>query len=115
MADALLEALGTDFTIACPAFPTNARSVYQGHLFVGATLLPDSGMRNHPLTPMTDANLVRVLGAQTKPKVGLVPFHRVEAGAAAVRQEFAELRRQGFRYAIADAVTGGHLRTLGEA
>jgi len=115
VADALLEALGADFTIACPAFPTNARSVYQGHLFVGATLLSDSGMRDHPLTPMTDANLVRVLGAQTKHKVGLVPFTRVEAGVTSVRQAFVDLRQQGFRYAIADAVTDTHLRTLGEA
>lgn len=115
VADALLEALGADFTIACPAFPTNARSVYQGHLFVGSMLLSDSGMRNHPLTPMTDANLVRVLGAQTKHKVGLVAVDRVEAGAASVRQAFADLRRQGFRYAIADAVSDTHLRTLGEA
>ncbi len=115
VADALLDALGADFTIACPAFPTNARSVYQGHLFVGPTLLSDSGMRDHPLTPMTDANLVRVLGAQTKHKVGLVPVDRVEAGAASVRQGFAELRKQGFRYAIADAVSDTHLRTLGEA
>lgn len=115
VADALLDALKADFTIACPAFPTNARSVYQGHLFVGPVLLSDSGMRNHPLTPMTDANLVSVLGAQTKHKVGLVPFARVEAGADAIRQAFAELRQQGFRYAICDAVTDTHLRNLGEA
>ena len=65
--DALLDALegtGHGFTIACPAFPTNQRTVFKGHLFVGDVLLSDSGMRNHPLTPMTDANLVRVLQAQ---------------------------------------------------
>ena len=71
MTDALLDALhgaGQGFTIACPAFPTNQRTVFKGHLFVGDVLLSDSGMRNHPLTPMTDANLVRVLQAQTPRK-----------------------------------------------
>src|SRR5688572_9723940 len=61
VADALMQALGVDFTIACPAFPANRRTIYLGHLFVGDALLSDSPMRNHPLTPMTDANLVRVL------------------------------------------------------
>ncbi|MCU0763077.1 MAG: four-carbon acid sugar kinase family protein, partial [Hydrogenophaga sp.] len=70
--DALMAALGTDFTIACPAFPENGRTVFKGHLFVGDVLLSDSGMRNHPLTPMTDANLVRVLQAQTPQKVDLL-------------------------------------------
>ena len=65
VADALMDALGSDFTIACPAFPENGRTVFRGHLFVGDQLLSDSGMRDHPLTPMTDANLVRVLQAQT--------------------------------------------------
>ncbi|MBC7733018.1 MAG: four-carbon acid sugar kinase family protein, partial [Bacteriovorax sp.] len=58
--EALMEALGTDFTVACPAFPENGRTVFRGHLFVGDELLSDSGMRHHPLTPMLDANLVRV-------------------------------------------------------
>ena len=66
VAEALMEALGTDFTIATPAFPDNQRTVFKGHLFVGDVLLSDSGMRNHPLTPMTDANLVRVLQAQCR-------------------------------------------------
>ena len=61
--DALMNALGADFTIACPAFPENGRTIFRGHLFVGDELLSDSGMRNHPLTPMRDANLVRVLQA----------------------------------------------------
>ncbi len=64
VADALLDELGAGFTIACPAFPENGRTIYQGHLFVGRELLSDSGMRNHPLTPMRDANLVRVLGGR---------------------------------------------------
>ena len=81
VADALIAALDCGFALACPAFPTNARTVYQGHLFVGAALLNESGMENHPLTPMTDANLVRVLSRQTDGTVGLVPFVTVDQGA----------------------------------
>ncbi len=81
VADALMDALGTDFTIACPAFPATRRTIYQGYLFVGGILLNESGMQHHPLTPMTDANLVRVLQPQTKRKVGLVDHAAVSAGA----------------------------------
>jgi 3-dehydrotetronate 4-kinase len=77
VADALCDALGTSFTVANPAFPTNKRTVYQGYLFVGDVLLSESGMRHHPLTPMTDPSLVRVLQRQTKHKVGLVPYTMV--------------------------------------
>ena len=115
VADALLDALGADFTIACPAFPANQRTVYLGHLFVGSVLLSDSGMRTHPLTPMTDPNLVSVLAKQTSHKVGLVPFADVEAGPEAVRAAFARLRGDGVRHAIVDAVTERHLRTIGTA
>lgn len=82
--DALLKRLGSGFAIACPAFPTNGRTIYLGHLFVGGALLNESGMENHPLTPMTDANLVRVLSRQAEGGVGLVPFNTVEQGAGAI-------------------------------
>ena len=91
VADALLAALGACFALACPAFPANARSVYQGHLFVGSALLSESGMENHPLTPMRDPNLVRVLGRQTTGRVGLVPYATVAKGAAAIRVAMAAL------------------------
>jgi uncharacterized protein YgbK (DUF1537 family) len=115
VADALLDALGADFTIACPAFPANARTIFRGYLFVGDVLLSESGMRNHPLTPMTDANLVRVLAAQTKHKVGLVPYTTVDKGAEAIRADFAALRAKGVRHAIVDATSDAHLRTIGTA
>lgn len=115
VADALLDALGSDFTIYCPAFPANQRSIFLGHLFVGQVLLSDSGMRHHPLTPMTDSNLVAVLGQQTRHKVGLVPFAEVEAGADQVRAAFARLRQAGIRHAIVDAIGDRHLMTIGEA
>jgi len=115
VADALLKRLGSGFALACPAFPTNGRTIYLGHLFVGNALLHVSGMENHPLTPMTDANLVRVLGRQTDGAVGLVPFTTVEQGAAATRQAMMRLAEQGRRYAIVDAVTDQHLLAIGEA
>ena len=115
VADALLKRLGSGFALACPAFPTNGRTIYLGHLFVGNALLNESGMENHPLTPMTDANLVRVLGRQTDGAVGLVPFNTVEQGAAATRQTMMRLAEQGRRYAIVDAVTDQHLLAIGEA
>jgi 3-dehydrotetronate 4-kinase len=115
VADALIAALGCGFALACPAFPANARSVYQGHLFVGGALLNESGMEHHPLTPMTDANLVRVLSRQTDGTVGLVPYAAVEQGAMAIRQAMTALKEQGRRYAIVDAVSDAHLVAIGEA
>ncbi|MEJ8672658.1 four-carbon acid sugar kinase family protein [Streptomyces sp. MS1.AVA.1] len=93
--EALMDALGADFTIATPAFPDNGRTVFKGHLFVGDVLLSDSGMRHHPLTPMTDSNLVSVLQAQTGRPVGLVDHTVVAGGADAVRTRFDELRKEG--------------------
>jgi uncharacterized protein YgbK (DUF1537 family) len=115
VADALLDALGAGFTVACPAFPTNKRTIYQGHLFVGEQLLSDSPMKDHPLTPMRDANLVRVLGRQTKRKVGLVALPTVRQGAAALRENFEALKRSGYAYAIVDAVSDEDLLALGAA
>jgi 3-dehydrotetronate 4-kinase len=121
VADALLDALSAEFaerasfTIACPAFPENGRTIFRGHLFVGDTLLNESGMENHPLTPMRDANLVRVLQRQTLSKVGLVRYDALAQGDAAVRAAFGALRADGVRIAIADAVSDADLHTLGAA
>jgi uncharacterized protein YgbK (DUF1537 family) len=113
--DALMDALGCDFTISCPAFPENGRTVFRGHLFVGDVLLNESGMRNHPLTPMTDANLVRVLQAQTRRRVGHVGYTDVARGADAVRARFGELKAAGAGIAIVDAISDADLATLGRA
>jgi 3-dehydrotetronate 4-kinase len=115
VADALLDELGADFTIACPAFPENGRTIYLGHLFVGDDLLSDSSMRNHPLTPMRDASLVRVLGRQSKHKVGLVPYRTVKQGAPAIAAAFEALRAEGIRHAIVDAVEDRDLENIGAA
>jgi uncharacterized protein YgbK (DUF1537 family) len=115
VADALLDALGADFTIACPAFPETRRVLCQGYLFVGDGLLNESGMENHPLTPMTDANLVRVLQKQTRSKVGLLGYASLAKGVQGASAAIASLRANGVRMAIADALSDADLHTLGEA
>jgi uncharacterized protein YgbK (DUF1537 family) len=113
--DALMEALGTRFTIATPAFPDNKRTVFKGYLFAGDVLLNESGMQDHPLTPMKDANLVRVLQPQTRHRVGLVDWQTIAQGADAIRARFAELQAGGVGIAIVDALTNADLVTLGRA
>src|SRR5580700_3220587 len=115
VAEALMEALGTDFTLFCPAFPENGRTIYRGYLFIGDVLLSESGMRDHPLTPMRDPSLVRVLQRQCRGKVGLVQQPIVAQGAQAIRDAFASLRQAGFRHAIVDAVADRDLEAIGEA
>ncbi|WP_047287084.1 MULTISPECIES: 3-oxo-tetronate kinase [Pseudomonas] len=115
VSEALLEALGSDFTLACPAFPENGRTIFRGHLFVQDQLLNESGMQHHPLTPMTDANLVRVLQSQTRLPVGLLRYDSIAQGVEAVRSRIAELRGQGVALAIADALSDADLYTLGAA
>ena len=115
VAEALLEALGADFCCVTPAFPENARTVFQGHLFVGDVLLSDSGMRNHPLTPMTDANLVRVMQAQSRGRVGLISHAVVRTGEEGILRRIAQLRAEGVRFAIVDAIGNEDLMALGQA
>ena len=115
VADALLDELDSDFTIACPAFPENGRTIYMGHLFVGQVLLSDSSMRYHPLTPMHDSNLVNVLARQTPHKTGLVAHGAVKQGAHAIASAFADLQARGIRHAIVDAIEDIDLLHIGEA
>ena len=114
-AEALMAALGTDFTIATPAFPDNHRTVFKGHLFVGDALLNESGMQNHPLTPMNDANLVRVLQGQCAGQVGLIDYRVVAQGGAAIQARIAQLRSQGVRLAVVDAISNDDLMRLAPA
>jgi 3-dehydrotetronate 4-kinase len=113
--EALMDALGANFTIATPAFPDNQRTVFKGYLFVGDVLLSESGMRDHPLTPMRDANLVRVLQAQCQRKVGLIDYRAVAQGEAAVRARIAALQAEGVSIAIVDATSNEDLLRLGPA
>jgi uncharacterized protein YgbK (DUF1537 family) len=113
--EALMDALGADFSITTPAFPDNQRTVFKGHLFVGEVLLNESGMQNHPLTPMTDANLVRVMQAQCRRKVGLLPHAVVALGADAIRAEIDRLTQRGIGIAVVDAISNADLVRLGPA
>ena len=113
--EALMAALGADFTIATPAFPDNGRSVFKGYLFVGDQLLSESGMRDHPLTPMTDANLVRVMQAQCQHQVGLIEYQHILAGADAISSSMDRLKASNKKIAIVDAVTNDDLYRIAPA
>lgn len=113
--EAALAELGEEFTVALPALPVNGRTTYNGYHFVNGQLLSDSPMRQHPLTPMTNPNLVELLSQQTEHLVGSAPFDVVEAGAAALQQCFAELRAQGVRIAVVDCLSDAHLANICQA
>ncbi|MDP9965926.1 uncharacterized protein YgbK (DUF1537 family) [Variovorax paradoxus] len=113
--EALMEAMQCDFTIATPAFPDNKRTVFKGYLFAGDVLLNESGMQNHPLTPMTDPNLVRVLQAQCTRKVGLIDYAVVARGAEAIGERIGQLKAEGVSVAIVDAVSNDDLLRMGPA
>lgn len=113
--DALLAETGTDLTVVCPAFPTAGRTVYRSHLFVGDQLLAESSMRHHPLTPMTDSDLRRLLQAQTPSRVGALHADVVRAGAPAVRAGLLRLREQGVRMVVVDVLDDDDLVVLADA
>jgi uncharacterized protein YgbK (DUF1537 family) len=117
--EALMDELNCEFSAVAPSFPENQRTVYCGHLFVGDVLLSESGMRNHPLTPMTDANLVRFLGKQLygekQRQVGLIDFRYVAESADAIRQRIESLLSAGVSVAIADTTNNGDLERLAGA
>jgi 3-dehydrotetronate 4-kinase len=113
--EVLLQKLGASFTIACPAFPDNGRTVYRGHLFVHDQLLNESGMQHHPLTPMTDPNIVRVLAAQTDLSVDLIRLNLVREGEKAVSQAFETRSSQTVKVSITDATSNDDLVVLAGA
>lgn len=113
--DSLLNLTGAPLAVLCPALPVNGRTVVQGHLFVNGQLLNESGMQNHPLTPMTDANLLRVMAQQSQGACGLVSLDCVHEGVSSVRRTLQQLQQQGKRYAVLDAMTHSDLAILAEA
>ena len=115
VADALLDEAGGGMTVFCPTTPEHGRTVYQGHLFVGSTLLSESPLAHHPLNPMTDPDLVRVLGRQTPHRVGLVPLDVVRAGVAAVRSAIDAHRAAGVRHVVVDATGDEDLDVVARA
>lgn len=115
VAEALIEKLGGDVAFVCPAFPTNKRTIYKGHLFVGDELLSSSPMKDHPLTPMRDSNLVAVMQRQTELPVGLVDVTTVEQGADAISAAVTSAAADNKRFLIIDAVSDHHLMAIGRA
>ncbi|MEI8146626.1 MAG: 3-oxo-tetronate kinase [Alphaproteobacteria bacterium] len=115
VAEALLDRLGAGVAVVCPVFPATGRTLFNGHLFVGGRLLNESGMQNHPLTPMTDPDIRRWLAQQTRTEVGLVPYGVVRGGAKAIRSALDAEASLGRRLAVVDAVTDDDLRAIGEA
>lgn len=113
--DALMAGLETQFTIACPAFPETERTIFKGHLFVGDKLLSDSPMKDHPLTPMTDSNLVSTLSRQTSQKVGLVEYTNISGGPSEIKKAFNQLQKEDVAIAVTDVLNDEHLYFLGEA
>ena len=112
---ALMKSLQTDFTVVTPAFPDNGRTIVKGHLFVGDVLLSDSSMRNHPLTPMTDSNLVKLMQTQFAGRVGLIDYKVVSKGHKAIKEKIAEMTKDGISAAVVDAFSNDDLMELGVA
>ncbi len=115
VADALLNELSARFAIVCPAFPANGRTVYMGTLFVGEVPLAESSMKDHPLTPMRDSSLIRLLEAQSRHHAGLIPLSVVREGPDAIRARIEALKDRGVRYGVADALSEDDLRAIGAA
>lgn len=113
--EAALHATGESFTIAVPALPILGRTTYQGYHFVGQKLLSDSPMRNHPLNPMTNSNLVSHLSSQTALKPDLADYRAVSAGPDALRLRFAELQNSGVGVALVDCISQADVQTIAEA
>lgn len=115
VADALLSLTEAPRAVVVPSFPANGRTVYLGHLFVHGQLLSDSPLRDHPLTPMTDANVLRLLRPQTRHPVGLVPLGVVRSGVHAVVTALGECEARGERLVVVDAIDDDDLRTVAAA
>lgn len=115
VAEALMQDLGTDQTIYCPAFPENGRSIFMGNLFVGQDPLAESSMKDHPLTPMRDSNLMRLLAPQVTAPVGLADRLTVAQGPVALRAELDRLKTEGVAHVVIDAVANADLEIIAEA
>ena len=115
VAEAIAAALGTSGVVVCPAFPTAGRTVYQGHLFVHDRLLSESGMQDHPLTPMTDPDIRRWLARQATAPVGHVPQSVVSSGAEGIATALAAQAATGHVLTVVDATGDGDLLAIGAA
>ena len=110
--DAAMEETGARFTVALPALPVNGRTTYRGYHFVDGRLLSDSPLREHPLTPMTNPDIVDLLSRQTARRVGLAPYAEVEAGPERLEECFRRLREEGVEIAVVDCLDDRHVETI---
>jgi len=110
--DALMDALGTDLTIVCPALPVNGRTLYKGYLFVNDELLHESGMRSHPLTPMRDSKIERVMESQSRGEAVSIYSDIIDEGSETLSHYLEAARRQGFRYVVLDSLYQSHLEVI---
>ena len=115
VSEALMNELKVDQTIYCPAFPENGRSIYMGNLFVGQKLLSESSMKDHPLTPMNDSNLMRLLSAQVSRRVGLADRIVVNSGVNSLKEKLISLKENDVPHVIVDAVADTDLDTIANA
>ena len=115
VSEALMNELKVDQTIYCPAFPENGRSIYMGNLFVGQKLLSESSMKDHPLTPMNDSNLMRLLSAQVSRRVGLADRKVVNSGVTSLKEKLISLKENDVPHVIVDAVADTDLDTIASA
>ncbi|NDR58398.1 3-oxo-tetronate kinase [Aliiruegeria sabulilitoris] len=115
VAEALMAEIGADQTIYCPAFPENGRAIFMGNLFVGELPLAESPMKDHPLTPMRDSNLMRLIEPQVKGKVGLANRLTVARGTEALKARMEELKAEGVAHVVVDAVADEDLGIIAEA
>lgn len=113
VSERLMQRTGAAFAVYCPTFPENNRTVYKGNLFVGDLPLSESSMRDHPLTPMRDSNLVRLLKPQVSGGVGLITLEQHQHGPGRILQAAETLHRDGVRHIVLDAITGQDLCRLG--
>ncbi|WP_026973097.1 3-oxo-tetronate kinase [Aliagarivorans marinus] len=114
VSEALMERLVVDCCLICPALPVNGRTVYQGHLFVFDALLSESGMRNHPITPMTDANLLRLIEQQSSGQAQLLDWPTVQAGREAIAERLEACRAAGSTFVVCDSLTEQDLLAIAE-
>ncbi|MEQ4625536.1 3-oxo-tetronate kinase [Providencia manganoxydans] len=112
--DALMKQLNAQQALICPALPINGRTVVHGHLFVNGQLLNESGMQHHPVTPMTDANLMRVMEKQSEGKAGLIALQDIQQGSAVIKQRLLTLAEQGASYVVVDSLTMNDLLPIAE-
>lgn len=113
--DALMHALGASQTVLCPALPVNGRTVYKGYLFVKDQLIQESGMRNHPVTPMRDSKLSRVMESQSEGKADTLTIDTLHEGPESVRNFLLCSRKNGYRYVVLDALSQEDLDTAAKA